>query len=132
MKYIIIAGCGKTGRALAEELSQENNVVVIDKSLAALEELPQDFNGKKIVGDVLDIETLEKAGIKEADAVVLVTGNDNLNLVVGKFIKRKYNKLKKIILQVYELNKKKALSEEGLIIINRTYLLVEVFKKCIL
>jgi len=84
------------------------------------------------MGDVLDIETLEKAGIKEADAVVLVTGNDNLNLVVGKFIKRKYNKLKKIVLQVYELNKKKALSEEGLIIVNRTYLLVEVFKKCIL
>jgi len=130
MKYVIIAGCGKTGRALAEELSSENNVVVIDKSKEALEELPQDFNGKKIVGDVLDIETLKKAGIEEADALILVTGNDNLNLVVGKFVKRKY-KLKKIILQVYELNKKKALSEEGLIIINRTDLLVDVFKKCI-
>ncbi len=131
MKYVIIAGCGNTGRSLALELTNICNVVVIDKSLHALDELPQDFNGKKIIGDVLDIEVLERAGIKEADALILLTGNDNLNLVVGKVAKRKYG-VKKVALQVYDLNKKRAFSEEGLIIVNRTYLLVEVFKKCIL
>ncbi|MCK4519755.1 MAG: NAD-binding protein, partial [Candidatus Omnitrophica bacterium] len=74
---------------------------------------------------------LEKAEVKDADAVYLLTGNDNLNLVVGKVIKRKYG-VKKIILQVNDAMKKKIFKEEGLTIVNRTYLIVEVLKKCIL
>lgn len=131
MKYIIIVGCGKTGRNLAFELASFHNVVVIEKSKEALDSLGENFNGKKILGDALDTECLETAGIKEADILVLVTGNDNLNLVVGRIAKRMY-KVKKIALQVYEINKKKIFSEEGLVIVNSTYLLVEVFKKCIL
>ncbi|MCK4520171.1 MAG: NAD-binding protein, partial [Candidatus Omnitrophica bacterium] len=33
MKYMVIIGCGKTGKNLAYELSKTENVVVIDKSL---------------------------------------------------------------------------------------------------
>ena len=131
MKYIIIVGCGKTGKYLAYEFAQSHNVVVIDRNKNALDSLGQTFNGKKVVGDVLNLEALEAAGIKEADALILVTGNDNLNLVIGKVARKKYN-VKKVALQVYDLRKKRLFSEEGLIIVDRTYLLVEVFKKCIL
>ena len=131
MKYIIIVGCGKTGRALALEFSQAHNVVVIDRNRNVLKTLGQDFNGKKVVGDALNLEILEAAGIKEADALVLVTGNDNLNLVIGKIAREKY-KVGKVALQVYDLRKKKLFAKEGLIIVDRTYLLVEVFRKCIL
>ncbi|MCF7916897.1 MAG: NAD-binding protein [Candidatus Omnitrophica bacterium] len=130
MKYIIIVGCSRTGRVLAEELSATENVVVIDKNLKNLDFLREDFNGKKIWADALDVSTLEKAGIKEADALFLLTGNDNLNLVVGKVAKRKYQ-IKKVILQVNDTMKKKIFGEEGLTIINKTYLLGEVLKKCI-
>lgn len=130
MKYIIIVGCSRTGRGLAEELSGTENVVVIDKNLKNINFLREDFNGKKIWADALDINTLEEAGIKEADALFLLTGNDNLNLVVGKVAKRKYQ-IKKVILQVNDTMKKKIFGEEGLTIINRTYLLGEVLKKCI-
>lgn len=131
MKYMVIIGCGKTGKNLAYELSKTENVVVIDKSLKNLDSLGDDFNGKKIWADALDVNTLEKAEVKDADAVYLLTGNDNLNLVVGKVIKRKYG-VKKIILQVNDAMKKKIFKEEGLTIVNRTYLIVEVLKKCIL
>jgi len=131
VQYIILAGCGKTGRYLALELAQSHNVVMVDKDRKALDSLGQDFNGKKILGDVLNPEILEAAGIREADSLILLTGNDNLNLVVGKAVLKKY-KVKKVALQVYDLKKKKIFSQEGLIIVNRTYLLVEVFKKCIL
>ncbi|MCD6583925.1 MAG: TrkA family potassium uptake protein [Candidatus Omnitrophica bacterium] len=131
MKYIVLVGCGKTGRNLALEFATSHNVVVIDRSKTALDSLGEDFNGKKVLGDALDTQVLESAGIKEADALVIVTGNDNLNIVIGK-IARKMYKVKKVVLQVYELTKKRIFSEEGLIIVNRTYLLVEVFKKCIL
>ncbi|RKY37126.1 MAG: TrkA family potassium uptake protein [Candidatus Omnitrophota bacterium] len=131
MKYIVIVGCGKTGRNLALEFATSHNVVVIDRSKTALDSLGEDFNGKKVLGDALDIQVLESAGIKEADALLIVTGNDNLNIVIGKVAKKMY-KVKKVALQVYELTKKKIFSEEGLIIVDRTYLLAEVFKKCIL
>lgn len=131
MRYIIIIGCGKTGKDLAYELAKTENVVVVDKSLKNLDSLGDDFNGKKIWADALDINTLEKAEVKDADAVYLLTGNDNLNLVVSKVIKRKYG-VKKIVLQVNDAMKKKIFKEEGLTIVNRTYLIVEVLKKCIL
>ena len=130
MKYIIIIGCGKTGKCLALELSKEENVVIVDKSLRNLDSLGDDFNGKKIWADALDINTFEKAEAKDADVVYLLTGNDNINLVVGKVVKRKYG-IKKVILQVDDAMKKKIFKEEGLIIVNRTYLIAEVLKKCI-
>ena len=131
MKYIIIVGCGKTGKTLALELAQAHNVVVIDRSRRALDSLGETFNGKKILGDALNVAVLEEAGIKDADALILVTGNDNFNIVVGKVAREMY-KVKKVAFQVYEVNKKKIFSEQGLIVVNRTQLLVEVFKKCIL
>jgi trk system potassium uptake protein TrkA len=130
MRYIIIVGCSRTGRVLARELSSTDNVVIIDKDLKKLDSFKEDFNGKKIWADALDVNTLEKAGIEEADVLFLLTGNDNLNLVVGKVAKRKY-KTKKIILQVNDTMKKKIFGEEGLTVINKTYLLGEVLKKCI-
>ena len=130
MKYTIIVGCGKTGKALATELSNTENVVVVDRDLKALDLLGDDFNGKKVWGDGLDLAVLEEAGIKEADSLFLLTHNDNLNLVIGKVVKRKY-KTKNVTLQVNDVLKKKILREEGLTVVNRTYLIVEVLKKCI-
>ncbi len=131
MKFIIIVGCGKVGQKLAEEFSREHNVVVVDRNAAALESLGEDFNGRKVLGDALDIKVLEEAGIKEADALVVVTGNDNLNIVVSKVAKKMYPQIKKIALQVYETSKKRIFAQEGLITVNKTYILVEVFKKCL-
>ena len=131
MKYIIVIGCGKTGKNLALQLSKEENVAVVDKSLKSLDSLGDDFNGKKVWADALDINTFEKAEAESADAVYLLTGNDNINLVVGKVVKRKYG-VKKVILQVNDAMKKKIFKEEGLTIVNRTYLIAEVLKKCIL
>lgn len=128
MKYIIIVGCGKTGRGLATELSVTDNVVVVDKDTKALESLGDDFNGKKIWGDVLDLNTLENAGIKDTDVIFLLTGNDNINLVVGTVVKRKYN-IKNVILQLSDVIKKRVFKEEGLTIVNPTYMVVEVLKK---
>ena len=59
----------------------------------------------------MDVATLEKAGVKEADVVFLLTGNDNLNLVVSKVVKRKYG-VKKVVLQVNDVTKEKIFTEE--------------------
>ena len=116
---------------LSVNLSKRENVVAVDISLKKLESLGDDFNGKKIWADALDVKALEDAGIKDSDIVYLLTGNDNINLVVGKVIKKKYG-VKKVVLQVNDTMKKKIFTEEGLIIFNRTHLFVEVLKECIL
>lgn len=128
MKYIVIIGCGKIGRELAVELSKTDNVAMVDKDFDALDSLGDDFNGKKIWGDALDVNTLESAGINDASAAYLTTGNDNLNLVVGKVIKRKYD-VRTVSLLVNDDIKKEIFQESGLTIINRTRLLVENLKK---
>ena len=130
MQYIVIVGCGKAGRELALDLSSTENIVMVDKSLKVLDSLGDDFNGKKIWGDALDLHVLEDAGVQDADALYVLTGNDNLNLVVGKVVKRKYD-VKKVVLQVNDITKKKLFKEEGVTIVNRTYLIVEVLKRCI-
>ena len=130
MRYIIIVGCGRIGKELAFELSQTEHVIVIDRNLKALDSLGDDFNGKKVWGDVLDLNVLEEVGMKDADGLFLLTGNDNLNVVVGKVVKRKY-RTKNVILQVNDVVKKKIFQEEGLTIVNRTHLILEVLKRCI-
>ena len=130
MRYIIIVGCGRIGKELAIELSKGEHVVVIDKNLKALDSLGDDFNGKKVWADALDLNTLEEVETKDADAFFLLTGNDNLNVVIGKVVKRKYN-IPRVILQVNDVVKKKIFQEEGLTVVNRTYLILEVLKKCI-
>lgn len=79
---IIVVGCGRVGSQLAMMLSVEgNNVVVIDRSESAFGRLGSTFNGVTIVGMGFDEETLEEAGIHEADAFVATTDLDNTNLM---------------------------------------------------
>jgi len=130
MRHIVIVGCGQIGKELARSLSITQNVVVIDKDLKSLEDLTESFNGKKVWGNAMDTNILEQAGVKDAQAVYLLTNNDNLNLVVGKVVKRKYN-IEKVILQVNDIAKKKIFAEKGIMIINRTYLISDILKRCL-
>ncbi len=129
--YIIMIGCGRLGSVLAEELSGlGHNVVVIDKNSLALDVLGERFNGITITGDALSLEVLEKAGIKNADVVCSLTGNDNLNIVVAQLVKKMFD-VKKVILQIHDSSKEEIV-QKGVKIINRSTLFVEEFKKCIL
>ena len=130
MKYVVIIGCGQVGREFANELSRSENVVVIDRDPQALEALGDGFNGKKVWGNALNVMILEEAGMKSADAVYLLTSHDNLNLVIGKVIKRRYN-VQRVILQVNDIEKKKIFAEKGLMIINRSYLICDILRKCL-
>ena len=79
---IIIAGCGKVGYALAEQLNEEGHELTII-----------DTNEEKagLVGNVLDVMCIQgnatsyrvqvEAGVKEADLLIAVTGKDEVNLL---------------------------------------------------
>ena len=80
--HAIIGGCGRVGAQLAERLSSEgHDVVVVDQNPASFDRLGTGFNGDTLLGDFTDRETLVRAGIQRAEAVVAVTSYDNVNLM---------------------------------------------------
>lgn len=90
---IIIVGCGKVGHKLAEELSLEENqnITVIDLKYNIVQNLINKFDIMGVVGSGASIETLEEAGIKDADLLIAVTASDELNLLTCLIAKKSGN-----------------------------------------
>lgn len=79
---IIIVGCGKVGRTLAEQLQEEEiDLVLIDTSAEKINNLTNDVDALGIVGNGASINTLMEAGIESADILIAVTASDELNLL---------------------------------------------------
>jgi trk system potassium uptake protein len=128
---IIIVGCGELGSRLAENLSKgKDNIVVIDTSRKALKKLGIQFNGQAQQGDGLDPVVLERAGIESGDILFSLTGDEDLNLVIGQAAKKMYG-VSKVIIQLHSSFKEGLAAKKGLIAVNRTNLFLEEFKKCI-
>ena len=79
---IIIVGCGKVGRTLAEQLQEEeSDITLIDVSSNVITSLQNDIDAMGIVGNGASINTLVEAGIENADILIAVTGSDEMNLL---------------------------------------------------
>jgi trk system potassium uptake protein TrkA len=90
MKAVII-GSGRVGSSIARQLHDEGwEVAVVDEREEALGRLGTHWPGEFIVGHGMDIEVLARAGIKDADAVVVSTDGDNTNLVIGQVVQKRY------------------------------------------
>lgn len=89
---IIIVGCGKVGKTLAEELNKEDNeVTVIDRKYARVEEISNKYDVMGVVGNGASYKTQMEAGIEKADILIAVTGSDELNLLCCLIAKRAGN-----------------------------------------
>jgi trk system potassium uptake protein TrkA len=92
---ILIIGAGKVGTNLAIDLSLKgHNVNIVEKLEAVCKKFETE---KKIVvtcGDGCDPLVLEAAGIKTANVIAAVTGDDEDNLVVAQLAKLQPNRPK--------------------------------------
>lgn len=90
--HVVIAGFGRVGLSLARMLeSAGHTVAVIDHSRDAFDERGRHIEGRKLVGEAFDRETLIKAGIESADAFVAVTSGDNSNIVAARVAKERFS-----------------------------------------
>ncbi len=90
MKLVVI-GCGRVGAAVSRELAAEGwDVTAVDEKEEALARLGPRWSGGFIVGHGMDAEILRKAGVPDADAVVVATSGDNTNLVVGQVVEKRW------------------------------------------
>lgn len=79
---IIIVGCGKIGKRLAEKLvAEEHDVAVIDKSPEVIEDVTNAYDVIGVCGIGTDCEVLDEAGASRADIVIGTTGSDELNML---------------------------------------------------
>lgn len=103
---IIVVGCGRVGSELAYNLYKRGHrVVVLDQDPDAFKNLPSDFRGRTIAGDVLNRELLLRAGIEGADALAAVTPVDAVNAVIAHTAKVVWD-VKTIVVRDYEPNKR--------------------------
>lgn len=86
--YVIVVGAGDLGYYLTQLLIEEgHDVVVIDKDPKACERISNELNVVATQGDATESKTLEKANVKECDALVALTRSDETNLVVSLLAK---------------------------------------------
>jgi len=86
---IIIAGCGKVGDILIENLTDEgHDVVAIDNNSDVLQDIINMYDVMCVCGNAADIDTLNDAGIKSAQMFIAVTSSDELNMLSCLIAKR--------------------------------------------
>ena len=79
---IIVVGAGKVGKTITKRLADEgHNLIVIDRSEAKLSELSDQCDCMLITGSGASHNTLNEAGITDADLMIAVTDSDELNLL---------------------------------------------------
>ena len=88
---LVVVGCGRVGASLAREFAAEGwDVTAVDEKEEALARLGPAWSGQFVLGHGMDAEILRRAGVADADAVVVSTNGDNTNLVIGQVVKKRY------------------------------------------
>ena len=79
---IIIAGSGKVGSTLVRLLGAEgHDLTLIDLSQTRLESIVEQHDVMAVGGNCASMGVLKEAGIQDADLLIAVTGQDEVNLL---------------------------------------------------
>lgn len=90
--YIIVAGGGKVGFYLTQNLlAEEHEVLLIERNPRRVTEINDVLGMVAIAGDAAETATLVAAGAPRADVVVAVTGEDEDNLVICQVARAKFH-----------------------------------------
>ena len=80
---IIICGAGRVGFTIAKLLSEQgHSITVIDQSSEDIQKIDDMLDVKAIVGKATYPSILEKANASDADMIIAVTRNDEINMLI--------------------------------------------------
>lgn len=86
---IAIIGVGKLGVKVCEALvGGDYSITLVDTNDALLDRLSQQFDVMTVNEDARDINVLKEIGINKFQYVLVATGRDENNLVIGSFAKK--------------------------------------------
>ena len=94
---IIVCGAGRVGFTIAKILSEQgHSITVIDQSSNDIQKIDDILDVKAIVGKATYPSILEKANASEADMIIAVTRNDEINMLICQIAFSIFNIPKKI------------------------------------
>ena len=93
------------GRGLALRLCRQgHDVTVVDRDREELEELGEEFSGRRVVGVGFDRAVLSEAGVERASAVIACTSSDEANIVIARVARGTY-RVPRVIARLHDLSK---------------------------
>ena len=94
---IIICGAGRVGFTIAKLLTEQNHsITLIDQSSEDIQKINDTLDVKAIVGKATSPLILENANCKEADMIIAVTRNDEINMMICQIAHSLFKVPKKI------------------------------------
>ena len=94
---IIICGAGRVGFTISKILSEQgHSITVIDQSSEDIQKIDDILDVKSIVGKGTYPSILEKANAADADMIIAVTRNDEINMLICQIAFSIFNVPKKI------------------------------------
>lgn len=108
------------GRGLALRLCRQgHDVTVVDRDREELEELGEEFSGRRVVGVGFDRAVLSEAGVERASAVIACTSSDEANIVIARVARGTY-RVPRVIARLYDISKAEAYRRLGIQTISTT------------
>ncbi len=94
---IIICGAGRVGFTIAKLLSEQNHsITVVDQSSEDIQKIKDSLDVNAIVGKATYPSILEKANGSDADMIIAVTRNDEINMLICQIAYTTFKISKKI------------------------------------
>ena len=101
-QFIVIAGCGRLGSTLANQLSGEgHSVVVVDPDEGTRRNLGAEFSGFAVTADATEIAVLREVKLDRADTLIATTRDDTVNLMVAEAARRVFG-VPRVVVRVFD------------------------------
>ncbi len=112
---VVILGCGRVGSGLAVDYDRSgHSVSIVDIRNEAFQRfLPPDFRGDAVLGNGIDEDVLQRAGIDQADAFAAVTDDDDVNIMAAQVAKLIFQ-VPRVICRIYDRERNETFRALGL------------------
>src|SRR5512132_640521 len=114
---IVVIGYGRVGsRTVTALLDRGHQITVVDKEASRLGRASRLEGVELVQGNGIDVDVQREAGIGEADILLAVTLDDNVNLMAAQVARTHYH-VPRAIARVYEPSHAEATQEDPQLIV---------------
>lgn len=120
---VIVCGAGQVGFNIARQLAAEHNdVTVIDQSAELIRKISDTLDVQGLAGHASHPDVLERAGAADADMIIAVTQNDEVNMVACQVAHSLFN----LPMKVARIRTQNYLQTQWLNLFSRDHLPIDV------
>lgn len=120
---VVICGAGQVGFNIARQLSAEgNDVTIVDQEPSRINRVASVLDVQAIVGFASHPDVLEQAGMRDADMLIAVTREDEINMVACQIAHSLFN----VPLKIARIREQNYLKPEWADLFSRDHLPIDV------